>query len=133
MKIEMRNIKVADLVKGYDDKAEEGVRGYNGRLNIRPAFQREFIYKDKQRNEVINTLRKDFPLNTMYWAVAGGGFELMDGQQRTVSICRYVQGDFAVKIDDSLMFFHNLDPADSFCFFGAKGVSGTCSPLSDKK
>ncbi|MFH1158608.1 MAG: DUF262 domain-containing protein, partial [Pseudomonadota bacterium] len=108
MKIDLKEIKVAELVAGYEDKAEEGVRGYGGRLNIRPAFQREFIYKDKQRDEVIRTVRKDFPLNTMYWAVAGDGFELMDGQQRTVSIRRYVQGDFSVEIDGNPMFFHNL-------------------------
>ena len=108
MKIVLRNIKVSELTSGYEDKAENGVRGYDGKLNIRPAFQREFIYKEKQRNEVINTVRKYFPLNTMYWAVAGEGFELMDGQQRTISICQYVQGDFSVEIDGSPMFFNNL-------------------------
>jgi hypothetical protein len=108
MKITSQNIKVSELVAGYEDKAEEGVRGYQGRLNIRPAFQREFIYKEKQRNEVINTVRKNFPLNTMYWAVAGDDFELMDGQQRTVSICQYVSGDFPVVIDGNPMFFNNL-------------------------
>lgn len=108
MKIILKNIKVSELTKGYEDKAEEGVRGYDSALNIRPAYQREFIYKEKQRNEVINTVRKNFPLNTMYWAVAGEGYELMDGQQRTVSICQYVQGDFAVEIDGSPMFFNNL-------------------------
>jgi hypothetical protein len=108
MKIFLKNIKVAELVNDYEDKAEQGVRGYGGRLNIRPAFQREFIYKDKQRNEVIHTVRRNFPLNTMYWSVAGDGFELMDGQQRTVSICQYVHGDFAVEIDGSPMFFNNL-------------------------
>jgi hypothetical protein len=90
MKIVLQNIKVSALVAGYEDKGEGGVRGYGGRLNIRPAFQREFIYKEKQRNEVINTVRKNFPLNTMYWAVADQDFELMDGQQRTVSVCQYV-------------------------------------------
>jgi len=110
MKIQLEAIPIRELTDGYEDKAEQGVRGYGGRLNIRPAFQREFIYNEKQRNEVINTVRKDFPLNTMYWAVAGDGFELMDGQQRTVSICQYVQGDFAVEIDGSPRFFSNLTP-----------------------
>ena len=108
MKIVLHNIKVSELVEGYENKEEEGVRGYGGRLNIRPAYQREFIYKEKQRNEVVHTVRKGFPLNTMYWVVAGGGFELMDGQQRTISICQYVQGDFSVEIDKSPMFFNNL-------------------------
>jgi len=108
MKINLKNIKVADLIEGYEDQAEAGVRGYGGRLNIRPAYQREFIYKDKQRNEVINTVRKDFPLNTMYWAVSDEGFELMDGQQRTLSICQYVNGDFSIEIDGMPKGFNNL-------------------------
>lgn len=108
MKIALTNISVAELISNYQDHADEGIRGYNGRLNIRPAYQREFIYKDAQRNEVIHTVRKDFPLNTMYWVVASDGFELMDGQQRTISICQYVQGDFSVETDGSPKFFNNL-------------------------
>lgn len=108
MKIELKEITIRDLTDSYEDKAEEGVRGYDGKLNIRPAYQREFIYKEKQRNEVIKTIRKNFPLNTMYWVVTGNGFELMDGQQRTISICQYVQGDFAVEIDGAPRFFNNL-------------------------
>jgi hypothetical protein len=110
MNIQLQGILVRDLIDGYEDNGEGGVVGYKGRLNIRPAFQREFIYDDKKRNEVINTVRKDFPLNTMYWAVAGDGFELMDGQQRTVSICQYVQGDFSVVIDGAPRFYGNLTP-----------------------
>jgi hypothetical protein len=108
MKITLQNIQVRDVANGYHDSGEGGVVGYGGKLNIRPAFQREFIYKEKQRNEVINTVRRNFPLNTMYWAVAGDGFELMDGQQRTISVCQYAQGDFPVEIDGSPMFFNNL-------------------------
>src|SRR3546814_19240309 len=108
MKSALKNIKICDVISGYNDIGESGIVGYGGKLNIRPAYQREFIYKEKQRNEVINTVRKDFPLNTMYWAVTEDGFELMDGQQRTVSICQYVHGDFAVEIDSAPMFFTNL-------------------------
>ncbi|MCC6403972.1 MAG: hypothetical protein IT207_08170 [Fimbriimonadaceae bacterium] len=71
MKIELRNVTVRELVDGYSDTGEEGVRGYLGKLNIRPAYQREFIYRDKQREEVVHTARKGFPLNTMYWAKVG--------------------------------------------------------------
>ncbi|RXH53948.1 HNH endonuclease family protein [Granulicella sibirica] len=110
MNIRLKGIPVRELTDGYQDNAEGGVVGYGGLLNIRPAFQREFIYKESQRNEVIHTVRKDFPLNTMYWAVAGDGFELMDGQQRTVSICQYVMGDYSVEIDGSPRFFNNLTP-----------------------
>ncbi len=111
MKIELRNIKVRELIDGYYDNGEGGVVGFGGKLNIRPAFQREFIYKEKQRNEVIHTVRRRYPLNTMYWAATDDGFELMDGQQRTVSICQYVQGDFHILIDGNPYFWSNLTSA----------------------
>ena len=105
MQIELHRVTVREVVNGYEDSNENGVVGYGGRLNIRPAFQREFVYKEKQRNAVIETIVKGFPLNVMYWAEDEcGNFELLDGQQRTVSICGYVNGDFSI---DSRAF-HNL-------------------------
>src|ERR1700723_2906684 len=105
MKIELKEITIRDLANGYEDNDEGGVVGYNGKLDIRPPYQREFIYKDKQRNAVIDSVRKDFPLNVMYWAVRGDGhFEVIDGQQRTLSICQYVNGDFSI----AGLAFHNL-------------------------
>ncbi len=105
MEIKLYEIPIREIVEGYVDSAENGVIGYSGRLNIRPAFQREFIYKDKQRDEVIRTVQKNFPLDVMYWVKNdGGGFELLDGQQRTISICQYVNGDYSIEHRG----FHNL-------------------------
>ncbi len=104
MDIEAKHITVRDLVDGYQDNQEAGVVGFSGKLNIRPPYQREFVYSDKQREAVIDTLSKEFPLNTMYWAVTNSGFEIIDGQQRTVSICQYVDGVFSYKD----RYFHNL-------------------------
>lgn len=105
MKIELHEIPVRDVVAGYVDSAENGVVGYGGKLDIRPAFQREFIYKEKERNEVIRTIMKNFPLNVMYWAKGdNGNFEVLDGQQRTISVCQYVTGEFSV----DHMVFDNL-------------------------
>lgn len=105
MKIELKEITVRDLANGYADNAEEGVFGYDGKLDIRPPYQREFIYKDKQRDAVIDTITKKFPLNTMYWSVRkDGNYEIIDGQQRTISVCQYVKGDFSI----NGLAFHNL-------------------------
>lgn len=105
MKIELKKITVRELTNGFEDNDENGVVGYGGKLDIRPPYQREFIYKDKQRDAVIDTVTKEFPLNVMYWAVReDGNFEIIDGQQRTISVCQYVDGDFSV---DGLAF-HNL-------------------------
>ncbi|MGO1971628.1 MAG: HNH endonuclease family protein [Propionibacteriaceae bacterium] len=109
MKIELERIRVRDLVEGYEDNDELGVTAYDGKLDVRPPYQREFVYKDKQRDAVIDTLRRDFPLNVLYWAVQDDGtFEVIDGQQRTISICQYVEGDFSVPIGGHQLAFHNL-------------------------
>jgi hypothetical protein len=109
MKIDLQRIAVRELVEGYEDNDELGVRAYDSRLDVRPPYQREFVYKDKQRDAVIETLRKEFPLNVMYWAVRGDGtYEVIDGQQRTISICQYVEGDFSIQIDGHQLAFHNL-------------------------
>lgn len=105
MKIELKEITVRELANGYNNNSEEGVVGYGGKLDIRPPYQREFIYKDKQRDAVIDTITKSFPLNTMYWSVRkDGNYEIIDGQQRTISICQYVKGDFSI----NGLAFHNL-------------------------
>ena len=118
MEITLHQIKVRDLVKDYKDNAEDGVRAYGGLLDVRPPYQREFVYKDKQRDAVIETLTQGFPLNVMYWATREHGplargtgeppvspeYEIIDGQQRTISICQYVTGEFAYMF----RYFHNL-------------------------
>jgi hypothetical protein len=126
MKIQLKEISIREVTKGYINSDEEGVIGYNGLLNIRPKYQREFVYKDKQRNAVIETINKGFPLNVMYWVKNDddtfavleippsnkttkitnelGTYEVLDGQQRTISICEYVSGNYSL----DCMYFHNL-------------------------
>jgi len=105
MKVELKEILVSELYAGYKDNKDDGIVGYGGNLDIRPAYQRNFVYGEKQRNAVIETLTKDFPLNVMYWAVReDNGFEVIDGQQRTISICQYVGGDFSL----NGLYFHSL-------------------------
>ncbi len=114
MKINLKEIPIQDIVlyrpklkkcEGYEDRGEDGVYGMDGRLNIRPPYQREFIYKDAQRDEVINTIINNFPLNVLYWIVnKDGNYEVLDGQQRLISIGQYLTKSFAF----DFKFFHNL-------------------------
>lgn len=130
MKIELQEITVQELVKDYQDNEENGVVGFDSKLDIRPPYQREFIYKDKQREAVIDTLRKDFPLNVMYWAVReDGGYEVIDGQQRTISICQFVEGDFAFKN----RYFHNLQNDEQEQILNYKIMVYLCSGTDSEK
>ena len=71
MQIEEKKVSIGEVCEGYFNDAEEGVVGYDGRLDIRPKYQREFVYKDNQRDEVIRTVMKGLPLNVIYWCRTG--------------------------------------------------------------
>ena len=112
MTIEKKEITVREITEGYVNNDDEGIRGYGGLLDIRPKYQREFIYSDKEQAAVINTVLHGYPLNVMYWvkrndADAPCPYEVMDGQQRTLSICEYVAKKFSFE-------FKNFDnqPSD---------------------
>ncbi len=107
MKIEPIELAIRDLVYRYSDDGEGGVVGYGGQLDIRPPYQREFVYKDKQRDDVIRSVLARFPLNVMYWAIRPDGrYEVLDGQQRTISISQYVDGVFSI---DGLYYSNQPD------------------------
>ena len=40
MKIELKEITVRELTNCFEDKNEDGVVGYSGKLDIRPPYQR---------------------------------------------------------------------------------------------
>jgi hypothetical protein len=130
MNIVLQEVSIRELTSGYKDNDEEGVIGYGGKLDVRPPYQREFIYKDAQRDAVIETVIKNFPLNVMYWAVRpDGGYELIDGQQRTISICQFIDGDFAYKN----RYFHNLTNDEKDLILNYKLMIYQCSgPESEK-
>jgi hypothetical protein len=130
MNIELKEITVRELTNGYEDNEEGGVVGFGGKLDIRPPYQREFIYKDRQRDAVIDTITKDFPLNVMYWAVReDGNFEVIDGQQRTISISQFVEGDFAF----NNRFFHNLQKDEQEQILNYKLMVYLCSGTDSEK
>lgn len=106
MKIKLHEILIRDIVEGYinEGETEQGVTGYDDQLCIRPRYQRNYVYKDEQRDEVVRTVKSGFPLSIFYWVDLGEEredqdsprYEVLDGQQRTISICDYINGDFSV-------------------------------------
>jgi hypothetical protein len=130
MKIELKEVSISELTNGYEDNNEDGVIGYGGLLDIRPPYQREFIYKDKQREAVIHTIVNNFPLNVMYWAVReDGGFEVIDGQQRTISISQFIEGEFAI----NGRYFHNLQKDEKEEILGYKLMIYLCEGTDSEK
>lgn len=130
MNIELKEITVRELTKGYQDNDENGVVGFDGKLDIRPPYQREFIYKPQQRDAVITTVTHNFPLNVMYWATREDGtYEVIDGQQRTISLCQFVNGDFAYMF----RYFHNMTNDEQEQILNYKLMVYVCSGSDSEK
>ena len=104
MKANEMRVTVANATKGYVDKGVDGVFSRDGKLTVRPSYQREYVYNNKEREAVVVTVMSELPLGIMYWGKTDNGHEVIDGQQRLISICQYIHGDFPV----NHQFFHNL-------------------------
>lgn len=114
MKIDYKLIKIRDIFENYADNGDEGIFAYGGRLAIRPAYQREFVYNREQAESVIYTVLKGFPLNIMYWVKVGSDkYEILDGQQRTLSVMQYLKHKFSIVLDGQKYYCDAL-PDDKY-------------------
>ena len=114
MNIEPRKIKIRDIFQNYADNGDDGVFAYGGRLAIRPAYQREFVYNLEQAEAVIQTVLKGYPLNVMYWVKTGEDcYEVLDGQQRTLSVMQYLKHQFPITLDGKKFYWDAL-PDDKY-------------------
>lgn len=94
MKTSQPIITIRDLINGYQDNGEKGVVAYGGKLNVRPAYQRAFVYNPDDRDRVMLSVYNNMPLNSMYWAKnPDDTYEVIDGQQRLISICQFITND----------------------------------------
>ena len=97
-----KKLTIRDLVDSFSENTKTNqVTAFGGRLNVRPPYQREFVYELDKQKAVINTVLSGYPLNVMYWAKNGDQFELMDGQQRTLSICKYFKDAYSVDVESA--------------------------------
>jgi len=135
MNIELKSIKIRDLLDGYSNDPNNGVYAYHGKLNVRPPYQREFRYDTKQQQAVIETILKGFPLNIMYWSVTDDGeYEMIDGQQRTLSICGYYKHEFNIADKDrGVLYFNNLTKEEKECFLDYELTVYFCSGTDKEK
>lgn len=139
MRIDLHSVPVRDLWAGYVNSGHDGVVGFGGALDIRPKFQREFVYDYARQQAVITTILSGFPLNVMYWlkrtdpSASQDTFEMLDGQQRTMSICEYVEGSFSVMVNGNPKNFDNLSVADKERVLGYKLMVYHCEGDEDEQ
>lgn len=67
----------------------------NGELIIRPEWQWAFIYSDKQRDLVVDTVQHGMPLGIMYWMKNPntGKYKLLGGAEKCLNIRNFSEKD----------------------------------------
>ena len=114
MKTTLRtDITVKDICDGfiYNELEGKGLFGLSGKLTIQPEYQRNYIYADGKRDvAVIDSIFKDYPLGLIYFNKTDDtNLEVLDGQQRITSFCRFVTNKFAVKDTNGMQqYFSSL-------------------------
>ena len=89
-------LTIADLVGRYD----------KGALNLSPTFQRKSVWRDRDRDLLIKSLLRGFPIPAIFLYQRNDGgrvcYDVIDGKQRLETIFRFMgamRGAFTVKTD----------------------------------
>lgn len=117
MQTKNESFSIAELCEGYVNNAmgeEGGVTSMNGKLNIRPRYQRLYIRENDNvwRENLINSIICGFPINRLYFGAFAEGselrYEVLDGQQRLMTICEFLKGNFPVMVNNEPIYGNNL-------------------------
>ena len=105
MVITSKSVTIREFVEGYNnrDNEEKGVTTMNGKLDLRPSFQRSCIRQnaDEWKSNLIESIIMGYPIALMYWGDNGDGtYENIDGQQRGITICDFVHNNFEILLND---------------------------------
>lgn len=65
------------------------------KINLRPSYQRNFIWSSKDQKLLIDSIRKGYPLpNFFILKNKDNTFEMVDGQQRAITIYKFIKNEF---------------------------------------
>ena len=102
------DITLGELAEGYKDNSENiegGVFGWNGKLNIRPKFQRAYVVENNEewKAALARSVVNGQPIGTIYFGLAEGGKKYIniDGQQRLMTLLAFIAGQDTLKMMDS--------------------------------
>lgn len=77
-------------------------------INLRPPYQRNFIWTPKDQRLLIDSIYKGYPLpNFFILKNKDGKYEMVDGQQRATTIYKYYNNEFK---DNRKKFFKEYAP-----------------------
>jgi hypothetical protein len=81
-------------------------------LNLRPGFQRSFVFDKQKASRLVESILLDVPIPVLYFSEdRNGKYSVVDGQQRITSFLSFVDGKFPVG-----------DSGDNFVDFTLSGL-----------
>lgn len=123
---------IREISKGYVNESETergGVTSMCGKLNIRPRYQRSYVNENNTvwKENLINSILCNYPINRMYFGqVRENELEVVDGQQRIITICDFINGKFSIKWKDKLCYFEQLSEVEKNKFLDYELDVTTC-------
>lgn len=76
-------------------------------INLRPPYQRNFIWTPKDQRLLIDSIHKGYPLpNFFILKTEDEKYEMVDGQQRAITIFKFYRNEFK---DSQKNYFSNYD------------------------
>ncbi|HHI4977826.1 TPA: DUF262 domain-containing protein [Vibrio parahaemolyticus] len=105
-------------------------RRNDGTLEISPKFQRRAVWLESERSELMNTVCCSLPFPEVYIQVVTDvdtgkqTYVVVDGQQRITSILMFIDGEYALPVNDDWdgEYFKDLDPEQKGAFWDYKVV-----------
>ncbi len=79
-------------------------------IDLNPSYQRNFIWSVDNQKELIDTILKRYPLpNFFLFKKPDGKYEMVDGQQRTKTIYRFIKGVISASKEFNKRTFSEID------------------------
>ncbi|MDP3927925.1 MAG: DUF262 domain-containing protein, partial [Bacteroidota bacterium] len=82
-------------------------------INLNPDYQRNYIWTPNDQKFLIDTIIKGYPLPSFFvYLDKNGKYEMVDGQQRSKTIYRFVKGQIASSKLTGIKSFKDFDSND---------------------
>lgn len=79
-------------------------------VDLNPSYQRNFIWSSKDQKELIDTIMLGYPLPSFFmYRKPDGNYEMVDGQQRSKTIFRFVKGHITSSKRTNSISYNGID------------------------
>lgn len=100
MEYSFREFTISDLVSLIDSES----------IELNPDYQRNYIWSPNDQNYLVDTILKGYPLPSFFIYLDNNGkYEMVDGQQRSKTIYRFIKGQISSSKETGSRYFKDLN------------------------